>query len=166
MTSQEFIDDIRDMSDLLRCCYDYELYDYTDEYVDEDGLNEHINNMLQEAIGEYGWRTIYNTLSNIDDIYGHYIWYHIDGWDVDGVSETGDEYEELKQEIYDYLFDNNLFDDDPLHDEGNDEGGTANEYHYEPVILRPSYRPEGVDEVGVEQEDFGLTELFLNTVTI
>lgn len=137
MTRNEFIENINDFYALKEVCndygYDIELYD-SSEYDDE------VENDVSGR--ECGWETLRDYLSDLPTDYDYY---RRNGWlDYDGVGDN--EFQDYKNEVEEWMADNEYFDDEEeeLEDDVEDEA--------------PADEEDEEDEAPAD-EDFGVNEL-------
>ena len=129
MRRQDFIDNINTFDDLLSFCDNNGYEQFFEDYVDEDYADECLNEMFVDVIREFGWSEARDQMNNQDT---GYTWYRRDAWG-DLVGCDDDDFESLKDEVLDYVDDDEAWDDE------------------EPV--EEEYEPEPDPEPCVQDED-------------
>ena len=114
MTREEFINDIDNLDSLYDFCCENDMYEiFDDRYIQSyDSFNDWIAEYyLDDLASNYDWETVRCQLNDIRDMIDDYSWFSIEGTPY-GVSQRGREFEEMKDEAYDWACDRGIFDDD------------------------------------------------------
>ncbi len=135
MTANEFLENVNEWWELKDFCSETGC-DYCDDIVDKYTLDEDVEYALSEYHCDYNWREIRDLLN---DIPTGYDFYRCNG-SFDYVGLDGEDFESLKEDVYDWAFLNGYFDDEE-EDEEVEDG---------------SSEPE---EDPVEDEDFSVSDL-------
>lgn len=113
MTRHEFLDDVCDFSELRDFCYGNDCGICDDIYDDEskdDYINEHLWDMADDADG---WQSLYRTLNDIPTGYDYY---RLDDYgDFNGLDD--DDFEDYKNDVLEWMDDNECWDEDEDDDE-------------------------------------------------
>lgn len=132
MRRESFVEEVRDMDDLVRFCYDnnYEDFVWDNEIMSDDERNERINNDLNES-GE-SWWDVRDWLSSLTD-HGEYDWWYINGWgEYTGVDEG--EFNDFKQSLLERLDEDDFFDEEDDDDEDTYDALIPDELSQEEVL--------------------------------
>lgn len=141
MTRDEFLESVNDWWELKDFCSEIGC-EYCDSIIDDDGLDEEVEYALGEYLRDYNWREIRDMLGDIPTGYN---WYRCDGsFDYVGLDDS--DFEDVKDEVYEWAFNNGYFDDD---EEEGEEYDDATE---------PEFCDE-TEEDPVEEEDFSVSDL-------
>jgi len=139
MTANEFLENVNSYYDLKDFCSETGC-DYCDNILDDDSLDEEVDYALSEYRRDYNWREIRDLLS---DIPTGYDWYRCDGsFDYVGLDDS--DFDDIKDEVYEWALNNGYFDDEVDEDEEEYEEESVEEDDYEPL----------------EEEDFSVGDLF------
>ena len=147
MTRQEFIDNVTCMSDLIEFCTDVDCDLLCDVY-DSEGRDDYINeNLLCDWARECDWEEVRNIL---DDIPTGYDYYYYDG-DWHGINEW--EFQDWKQQVFEWCDECDVFSDDEEELEDDNDGFPVDEEPEEQVELASTISEllqAGYDSVQVE----------------
>lgn len=115
MTRQEFLDDVTTFDELQDFCSDID-YDLRENGAySEEEYDDYTNEVMADYARNNGWRDVRDFLDGFPDAGD---WFYQDRWgDFEGMSY--DDIEEIKDIVYQYAVDNDLFDED---DEEEAEG--------------------------------------------
>lgn len=144
MTANEFLENVNEWWELKDFCSETGC-DYCEDIVDEETLDEDVEYALSEYHRDYNWREVRDLL---DDIPTGYDYYRCDG-SFDYVGLDDEDFESLKEDVYDWAFNNGYFDDEEEEEEVED-GALLDEDFFD------SSEPE---EDPVEDEDFSVSDL-------
>lgn len=114
MTSQEFQDNICSLDDLYSFCSEHDIYEFFDDrYLrDEDGLEDYISEFyLETLINNYSWDEIRGWLNDLKNTVDNYYWFCTEETHPEGVPMSGDLYDELKDEVFEWALENDIFED-------------------------------------------------------
>ena len=118
MTREEFIREVNEWYDLRQVAYDYDCYDVYENILDEDEKDEWYNDVVRDNWSEeMPWYDLLDALNSIPN--GH-DWYIKDQYgDVD-VADDAD-FEDFKDQLLNFMDDNELFDDSADDSDENEE---------------------------------------------
>ena len=116
MTREEF-NDITTVGELLYVASDVGCDDIEGSIYSSDARDDILNERMVDSAGDYSWREMLGLLNGWDDE-GGYDWYLYDDWgDFRPLTDGDDDFENLKEELYEYMSDNDYFEDDEEFDE-------------------------------------------------
>lgn len=116
MTRQEFIETVTDWPELIDFARDNEMYDLTDDYLDDDDIDYEVNDALSEMVHD-DWRRVRDLLDNIPEDTGYF---HRVGWlNYEYVDE--DDFLDLKDDVLEEADAQGYFDEDDEEDIDEDE---------------------------------------------
>ena len=142
MTANEFLENVNDYYDLKDFCSEVGC-EYCDDIVDDDTLDEDVEYALAEYRRDYNWREIRDVLNGIPTGYD---WYRCDGsFDYVGLDDS--DFEDSKDEVYEWALNNGYFDDEV------DEDG-----EYDDEVVEDGFYEEP-EEDPVADEDFSVADL-------
>lgn len=145
MTREEFQEEINNYHDLINLCNGYGLSSCDDIY-DDSEIDDYINDKLLEGyVIDNSWYDLKDILNNIPTGYAYY---QVNGYaGLDGIYGLDDyDFADWKDEVYDEMDGNGLFDDD--------------EYAGEEEYIAS---PEPVDTAPIEDEPLSMDELMSAT---
>lgn len=98
MTRNEFLEEIDSFGSLWNFAYEHDLEYYFDDVITYNDRDEVIDDSAIEILRDDGWRECLYYL-NERDCDGEFDYYEKDGYDLTGIDNYGDKFEELKSEI-------------------------------------------------------------------
>lgn len=144
MTRAEFYENVTTWWDLKNFCSD-EQCDICDDIYDEEGRDDYINDCLMDWARNDSWTEL---LSKLEDIPTGYDYYRYDDYG-DWVGLDDGDFDEIRDEVAEWMDDNGYWDDDEEEADDEDE---------EPI-------DDEEEEPPVEDEDCSLGELFAASAT-
>ena len=142
MTRDEFLENCICMDDIARICSEYDYYDLIEDYRDEDTIEDWIDDCFLRSIED---------LANFQSTLESYRWFYIGDYTIDGVEDSGEDFNRLKANLFRLLVEDGYIDDEEDENEDTvDNGifennsGTRFVYEEEPE--------EEVDGFAVEEE--------------
>lgn len=116
MTREEF-DDITTVEELLDAASDVGCEDVADSIYSSDSRDDILNERMCSSVGDYTWREMLGLLNEWEDE-GGYDWYFYNEWgDFRPITDGDDDFNNLKEELYEYMSENDYFEDDEEFDE-------------------------------------------------
>lgn len=110
MTRREFIDEITTFSELKDLCYEEGCYEL-DEYFDGSDFENYANDDLYEYVRDGDrWDYVRDALNALDDSYDFY--YRNGMLDYTGFTRDDGEFDDLKQNVLEWMDDNERWDDE------------------------------------------------------
>lgn len=117
MTRQEFLDDITSFDQLRDFCYDIDYDLWEDGAYSEDEYDDRIDDDLCELVRHGAWREVRDYLTELPDGYDFYFRDEYNEW----LGRSSDDIDDLKDRVYEYAMDNELFDSEDEEDEEEEE---------------------------------------------
>lgn len=152
MTRAEFYENVTTWWDLKNFCSD-EQCDICDDIYDEEGRDDYINDCLMDWARNDSWTEL---LSRLEDIPTGYDYYRYDDYG-DWVGLDDGDFDEIRDEVAEWMDDNGYWDDDEEEADDEDEEPIDDEDE-EPI-------DDEEEEPPVEDEDCSLGELFAASAT-
>lgn len=122
MTRQELWESMSDFYDIVTFCNDHG-FDYTDNWVPEDELNDIIEERLKDDIYDYlcnrYWYQLADDLQAIDRNYEYYI--DNGGFDLVGI----DDFQDVLDDFLDYLENEGFFSEEDSDNDNEDAPGNG-----------------------------------------
>lgn len=116
MTREEF-DSITTIEELLDAASDVGCDDIADSIYSSDARDDILNERMCNSVGDYTWREMLGLLNEWEDE-GGYDWYFYNEWgDFRPITDGDDDFDNLKEELYEYMSENDYFEDDEEFDE-------------------------------------------------
>lgn len=116
MTREEF-DSITTIEELLDTASDVGCDDIADSIYSSDARDDILNERMCNSVGDYTWREMLGLLNEWEDE-GGYDWYFYNEWgDFSPITDGDDDFDNLKEELYEYMSENDYFEDDEEFDE-------------------------------------------------
>lgn len=113
MTRNEFLDDVRNIDDLIDFCSDRDLYDFIDDLYSSEGINE----ILMEQISNMRrWGDVYSLLDNVP---GDCDWYYINVYG--DICNAEDYFADRKDNVLYYMDSQDAWYDEESEDEEEPE---------------------------------------------
>lgn len=152
MTRQEFIDDITTFAELKEFCYDHDC-ELLDDVYDQEQLDDEINAWVDDNHRDYMWNELRDYFDNIPTGYDYYR--QTDVMEYEGLDHT--DFQLFKNEVLEWSDDNEVWDEDE--ENGEDADGDFTWWPFDEED-EPEEEKEEEEELVVEDEDFGVGELF------
>lgn len=116
MTREEF-NDITTVEELLDTASDVGCDDVEGSIYSSESRDDILNERMSDCVRDYTWREMLGLLNGWEDD-GGYDWYVYDDWgDFRPLTDGDDEFESLKEELYEFMDENGDFEDDDEFDE-------------------------------------------------
>lgn len=149
MTREEFIDDITNFSELKEFCYDFDC-ELLDDVYDQESMDDDINAWIDDNHRDYSWDELRDDLNDIPTGYDYYVQTGV--LEYEGLDIT--DFQSYKNDVIEWCDENEIWEDEEEEDE-------------EPAWWQPEECDEPLfdededdDDPAVEDEDFGVGELF------
>lgn len=107
MTRTDFMENITSLTDLVRFCFEEDC-DICEDLYEDDAYDEQVEEDIVDS--GFGWRALRDYLN---DLPAGYPWYRRDGTlDYVGIEEDGDEFEDYKSEVMNWMDEREYWEDD------------------------------------------------------
>lgn len=155
MTRNEFLEDVTDFGELKDFCDNEGIY-VCDGVMDGEYFDEIIMDRIQERGYFDTWQEVYRFLRDLPDGAAYYI-----ENDYGEINEaTDDDFEELKQEVLEYMDERDRWEPEGEDDEDDTADAPGNEAENGDDIityrLKPLNKKEEPDEVEITAEEFAM----------
>ena len=158
MTREEFDRQVGDLEDLYYFCCRNDYYDLIEDYRHVDDIDEYIDSYyLMEDNGGYSWRDLANTFSDLLYEVDNYTMFYVGEGYVQGISLTGDDYYDLKHQLYETLCSDGVIEDDERDEEDEDE----QLYYDNPdnFVYEENQEDESEDDDILIEEEFSILDV-------
>ena len=116
MTREEF-NDITTVEELVDTAADVGCDDVQEKIYSSDARDDILDERMADCVGDFTWREMLGVLNGWEDD-GGYDWYIYDDWgDFRPLTDGDNDFENLKEDLYDFMSENECFEDDEEFDE-------------------------------------------------
>ena len=149
MTIEQFNDEVCNFTDLYYFCLRHDYYDLVEDYRDGESIDEYIDMYYMDDISGYSWRDLCHTLTDLEYEVENYNMFYVGNGCVEGVSDYGPEYDEMKAELIRVLTEDGelVIDEDDEVDHKDED-----QFIY---VEEPAEEPDGI----AVEEDFSIIDV-------